>query len=94
MRKYYFSIEDNKVISIYEIKKIWNQFGKNDFPVFADYIAVCSYLQNGDLMPIETEIKRQSKKIDCMIAVCDCESDIQAEVEYLNYLQSIVYETV
>lgn len=94
MRKYYFSIEDNRVIAIDEIKKLWNQYNVNDYPVFADYIAVCSYLQNGDLEPIETEIKRQSKKIDCMIADCDCESDIQAEKEYLIYLQSIVYETV
>lgn len=86
MRKYYFSIEENRIITIEEVKNIWEECNKSEYPNFNDYIVVCSYLQNGDLEPIENEIRRTEKRIESI------EEEAKAEKEYLDYLKSICYE--
>ena len=65
MRKYYWSIEDNRVISIDELETI-RQETEPDTPL-RTFIEKCSYRNNGDLEPLDMEIERERKEVSSLL---------------------------
>lgn len=59
MKRYYYSIEDDAIISADEL----NRFRLESAPDMSlpEYIASCSYLQNGDIEPLTLYIARLKK---------------------------------
>lgn len=61
MKKYYWSIESGRVISLEELDSIRSEFYPND--TLEKFISDCSYLNNGDIEPIELQIAREEKEL-------------------------------
>lgn len=56
MKKYYFSTEENGIISLDELREIYNECDddrKADGWTFSDYVECCLTKNNGVLIPIE-----------------------------------------
>ena len=97
MRKYFWSIEENRTISIDEIEKIRLQFYPEK--TLSDFLSDCSYLNNGDLQPLEIEIERERKQVailhdeekEIRSAVYDKNGNIVSGMDgYAEYLSDVV----
>ena len=84
MKKYYWSIEDGRVISIEELEKIRSELYPNDS--MEKFLEDCSCRNNGDLEPLCMEIKRQEKLIDSLM------DDIRTAQRFVTYLKRLESE--
>lgn len=84
MRKYYWSIEDSRIVSIEELEKIRSELYPDDS--METFLEACSFRNNGDLEPLSMEIKRQEKLIR------DLEDNIRTATEFINYLKELESE--
>lgn len=84
MKKYYWSIEDGRVISIEELERIRSELYPDDS--MENFLEACSYLNNGDLEPLSMEIKRQEKILHGL------ENDINTVKQFISYLKGLESE--
>ena len=84
MKKYYWSIEDGRVISIEELEKIRSELYPDDS--MEKFLEGCSYRNNGDLEPLSMEIERQKKLIDSLT------DDIRTAQRFITYLKRLESE--
>lgn len=86
MKKYYWSIESGRVISLEELNSIRSEFYPND--TLEKFISDCSYLNNGDIEPIELQIAREEKELT------RAEEEIKQAREHLEELRNLAKQTV
>ncbi len=84
MRKYYWSIEDSRIVSIEELEKIRSELYPDDS--METFLEACSYRNNGDLEPLSMEIERQQKLIRGL------EDDIRTAQRFITYLKRLESE--
>ena len=84
MKKYYWSIEDNRVISLEELDTI-RQATEPETPL-AEYVEKCSYKNNGDLEPLDMEIQRELKTLE------ELHDDIRTITESIIELEKLVLQ--
>lgn len=64
MKKYYWSIEEQRIITFEELE----EYHKKYYPLDSTekFLSDCSYLNNGDIEPLDNEIKRTKKQM-CLL---------------------------
>ena len=89
MRKYYWSIEDNRVISLDELETI-RQETEPETPL-KEFVEKCSYRNNGDLEPLDMEIERERNEVSSFL---DYVQTITENIADLARLATIIVEEV
>lgn len=84
MKKYYWSIEDGRVISIEELEKIRSELYPDES--MENFLEACSYRNNGDIEPLRMEIERQEKTLHGL------EDDINTVKQFITYLKGLESE--
>ena len=86
MKKYYWSIESGRVVSLEELDSIRSEFYPNDS--LEKFISDCLYLNNGDIEPIEMQIAREEKEL------IRAEEEIKQAREHVEELRNLAKQTV
>ena len=81
MKKYYWDMESERVISIDELEKIRSEFYPDDS--MEKFMSDCSYLNNGSIEPLYMEINRQKKTLLSM------EDELKEIRNYIEYLEQL-----
>lgn len=83
MKRYYWSIEDDAIISAQELDILRSRSAPE--MSLAEYITASSYLNNGDLEPLTLEIERQKKALRSADRDADTIKAFIAELEELAH---------
>lgn len=84
MKKYYWDMESERVISIDELDKIRSEFYPDDS--MEKFMCDCSYMNNGAIEPLSMEIQRLEKTLQSML------DDVTHMQTYIAYLKKIEKE--
>ena len=92
MKKYYWNIEKQEIITIDELKQNHAEF-YSDIG-FSDFLRLCSSANNGNLESLEKEITREKTLVNILKKECAEETEINAIWENVIRLSSMARETV